>query len=313
MSFILAALSAALYGIADFAGGLASKRSSVFPVIGLSQIAGAILALLAIPFLGSGRPLLSDLLFGAVAGTFGAVGLFFLYKGLAETIAAVVSPTAAIVGAVVPIMVGVFRGEVPSIMVWVGCAICLPAIFLLTWEKREPHSVDTASTGRNTDKITHTGVALSASVTERGVVSAPPERRATHAFSFGLAAGLGFGAFFVFISRTSSEGGLWPLISARAVSITIMIAASFIRHEKVTLPASRLPLVILTGVFDMGANILFLFAVRQGMLILVSAVAALYPAPTVLLSRFILKQPMGLHRITGFLLALGGMVIIHLG
>ncbi len=298
MSFILAVLSAGLYGIADFAGGFATRRDSVFPVIGLSQITGALLALAAVPLLGGGSPSVSDLLLGGGAGIFGSMGLFFLYKGLAETSAAVVSPTSAIVGALVPVSMGLVLGEVPSLPVCVGCAVCLPAIVLLTWERRDPDAGPGETTAGE-------GARSAAGVTVRS--------HARRALFLGILSGIGFGIFFVFVSRTNADAGIWPLISARAASVAVILAIAGIRRERIILPPSRIPLVILTGLFDMGANIAFLLAVRSGMLILVSVVTGLYPAPTVLLARVILKQRMGVLRIVGFAFALLGMVFISMG
>ena len=45
-----------------------------------------------------------------------------------------------------------------------------------------------------------------------------------------------------------------------------------------------LQLAVVAGVFDMGANVLYLFAVRGGMLSVVSVVSSMYPASTVALA-----------------------------
>ena len=50
-AIVFALLSAALYGSADFLGGLASRRSSVMPVMIFSQLAGLLTLLLMLPFL----------------------------------------------------------------------------------------------------------------------------------------------------------------------------------------------------------------------------------------------------------------------
>ena len=48
MVYILALLSAALYGAADFIGGSASRRASMFAVVTLSQGSGLVALLLAL-------------------------------------------------------------------------------------------------------------------------------------------------------------------------------------------------------------------------------------------------------------------------
>ena len=49
------------------------------------------------------QPSIPAMATGTGAGLFGLAGLFFLYTGLARGRAAVVAPTAAVVGAVVPV------------------------------------------------------------------------------------------------------------------------------------------------------------------------------------------------------------------
>jgi len=99
MSALLAALSALCYGAADFAGGLAARRSPLLPVLVTSQAAGAALALAFVLWSGEAVPAARDLAWGAAAGVAGAAGLAFLYRGIAGGLVAVVSPTAAVVGA----------------------------------------------------------------------------------------------------------------------------------------------------------------------------------------------------------------------
>ena len=52
MTAILSLLSALLYGSADFSGGHATRRNSVFSVMLLSQTAGIVVALIAAPIVG---------------------------------------------------------------------------------------------------------------------------------------------------------------------------------------------------------------------------------------------------------------------
>jgi drug/metabolite transporter (DMT)-like permease len=51
-----------------------------------------------------------------------------------------------------------------------------------------------------------------------------------------------------------------------------------------------LQIAVVAGVFDMGANVLYLIAVRGGLLSIVAVVASLYPASTVLLALMVDKE-----------------------
>ena len=69
-------------------------------------------------------------------------------------------------------------------------------------------------------------------------------------------------------------------------------------------------MIVLAGALDMGANIAFLLATRAGMLSISAAVAALYPAPTVILAWVILREKVTAARLVGLALALAGVALI---
>ena len=277
MVTVLAALSALTYGCADFVGGVATRRSPVSAVVAWSQGVGILVALAALPMLGSSRPTWEAWMWGAAAGLSGAAGLSFLYQGLASGLAAVVSPTAALTGAALPVMFGVLAGESPDPITWIGVAVSLPAVVLLSTERGDG----------------------------RGAVGA--------SLRMGLISGLGFGGFFIFLSRSGSDGGLWPLVAARSASVPVLFALTAIRGRPLALtPGSRWS-TLAAGVMDMAANIFFLLAARSGLLIIASVVTALYPAPTVLLQRLVYKERLGPMRLIGLMLALAGVALIGLG
>jgi drug/metabolite transporter (DMT)-like permease len=111
------------------------------------------------------------------------------------------------------------------------------------------------------------------------------------ALAASLAAGAGFGLFFVLLDRTHSAAGLTPLVGARlmSVSLVLLLAAATGRSLRIPLPA--LPIVLLAGVGDMVANALFLLATQQGgQLAITGVLASLYPASTVLLAQLVLRE-----------------------
>jgi drug/metabolite transporter (DMT)-like permease len=278
MSILLAALSSLMYGTADFAGGFASRRNSVFSVIIVSQLAGALLAAAAAPLVGPNAPAAIDLLWGFAAGICGAMGIGFLYRGIGRSIVAVVSPVAALVGALVPLVFGLTLGESPSALAWLGTALCLPAVVLLSAEG-----------------------------------GAGNRRLLLDSFLYGIFAGLGFAGFFISVSRTGADAGLWPLLSARFASIFAVLVLALLLKKKIKIAPQTLGVVISAGIFDMGANIAFLLASRAGMLILVTTVTSLYPGPTVLLARLVFHQPIGPARFAGLVLAVAGVILISIG
>jgi drug/metabolite transporter (DMT)-like permease len=278
MPLILAGLSALLYGVADFAGGLASSRNPVLPVVVASQAAGLVLALVAIAAMGTPFPARTDLAWGVAAGLSGAFGVATLYGGIASGIVAIVSPVSALVGAVLPAAFGLLIGERLSALALAGAALCMPAIVLLSLG---------GSSGER-----------------RGSVGASLLK--------GLLAGLGFAGFFVFSSRTSSGSGLWPLAAARCASIAALLSIAAATSRRLAVAAPARPWTVGSGLADMGANILFLLAARAGSLVLASVVTSIYPLPTVVFGALAFKERVPPVRIAGIALALAGVALISL-
>jgi uncharacterized membrane protein len=77
------------------------------------------------------------------------------------------------------------------------------------------------------------------------------------------------------------------------------------------MPASRLmAFLVLAGVLDTLGNLLFVHAVRRGRLDVTTILSSLYPAITVLLARFILKERLSRLQATGMATALVAIPMI---
>ncbi len=278
MSVILAGLAALFYGAADFSGGLATRRGALLPVLLLSQLAGGGLAILLVLAGGAAAPTTSDLAWGLVAGASGAAGLAMLYKGLARSLVALVSPATALIGAVLPVLVALASGERPGPTALVGAAICLPAIVLLSSERG-------------------------------GAVDRAAVRRA---LTYAVLAGVPIGGFFVALAHTSPASGLWPVLAARAASIPLVLGAAGILRQRLAFTRTSAWPAVAAGLADMAANALFLLATRDGLVSLAVVVASLYPAPTVLLARLFFGERIPATRVAGLGLAIGGIALISL-
>lgn len=277
MPVILSLLSALFYGLGDFSGGFASRKSPLLAVVVISQMFGAALALVFALVDGSPFPGLADVAWSAAAGIGGLAGILALYRGIGRGIVAIVSPLSALIAAVMPAAYGLALGERPSAMALVGGLLCLPAIFLLSWEPSKE--------GRDS-------------------------ARRPESLLLGLVAGIGFGLFFIALSRTGKGSGIWPAFIARATSVSALLAFMGLTGRRLFLAkGGRLPAVA-AGLSDMGANILFLVASRIGLLSIVSVVSSLFPAPTVALARVFLKERIPPSRAAGIGLAIAGVALI---
>ena len=283
MSSLFAALSALAYGAADYAGGHATRFRTVRIVLLVSQSVGLAGIVLVIVVGRQAIPDVRDLVWGAAAGLAGVLGLATLYRGLARGAAAIVSPTAALVGTAAPILAGVLLGEEPALASWIGIGLALPAIGLLSLAKDRHRRLDALS------------------------------------LAAGVLAGLGFGAFFILIDQTAADSGFWPLAASRVASLTVVAFAGLLRPrarrsaQPLQPDRGRIPgTAIVAGVLDMAANVFFLLAARTGLLITSAVISSLYPAPTVLLARVLDRQRLGPRRLAGFVLALaaGALMVV---
>jgi drug/metabolite transporter (DMT)-like permease len=275
---VLALASAVVYGASDFLGGLASRRTSVFGVVAMSQLVGlgALLALL--PWLG-GPVSGADLAWGAASGLAGAAGLVVFFRTLAGGVMSVVAPVTAVTAAAVPVLVGLLRGETIGTAAALGIALALLAVVLVS-----------ADGG------------LSALRAARPAALAPA-----------LLAGSMFGLFFVLLDRTSSEAGLTPLVTARLASVGLVVAIALAGRQSLRVTRAALPLVAVSGVGDMTANALFLLATQaDGQLAITGVLASLYPVSTVVLAQVVLRERLVGAQITGLLTAAAAVVLITL-
>ena len=281
MFAVFALLSALCYGAADFLGGFTAKRASTLAVVLISQLAGLLLLLMIFPFLPQAAAGRADVRWGALAGVTGGGGVALLYRALAIGVMAVVAPTTAVCAVVIPVVVSVALGERPPATTFGGIALALVAIVLIS---------QSSEGGPGT----------------RGEA----DERRTKAFFLAMLSGVVIGCFFVALSRTSSEAGLWPLVVARTVSVGLFAVMAFFASQSLRMPAGILGIVAAGGVLDMLANLLYLIASRAGPLSVVVTLASLYPASTVLLARLVLHERLSTRQWVGVACALVAVAVI---
>jgi drug/metabolite transporter (DMT)-like permease len=277
MAAVLALASAVLWGAADFAGGVASRRASARGVVAISQGAGLVVVVALLPVLG-GTPRAADLGWGAAAGLAGVLGLVLFYEALARGSMSVVAPVTALCAAAVPVLVGLALGERLAPVTAAGIGLALVAVLLVA--------------------------------AEEGLGSLQSVRPA--ALGPALVAGTAFGCFFALLARTHAAAGLWPLAAARLVSVTVLVLISLAGHRSLRVPGPVVPLAAVSGVGDMIANALFLGAAHLGQLAVTGVLASLYPATTVLLAQLVLRERLVRTQAAGLAAATAAVVLISL-
>ncbi len=282
MAILFAVCAAALYGSADFIGGLASRRSAVMPVMIVSQFAGSAMLLAVIPLLPSTSATTADLMWGTVAGVALGIGLMQLYQGLALGKMSVVAPVTAVLAVALSAVVGMLGGDRLSIIGLGGIVLAVTAIILIS-QGGEPNITNENATGGS-------GVLITA-----------------------VSAGLLIGVFYVAIKQASASGGLVALLSARVTALVVLLGLAISRRSLITVGRDVVWLVILGGALDVTANVLYVLAARHGMLTIAATLTSLYPASTILLARFVLGERLRGVQIAGLACAGIGVALIGAG
>lgn len=273
MSVVLLALAAAVsYGMADFIGGAAAKRTSAWAVVLVAQTAGA-LATLGLAVVVGGSPAGADYAWACAAGVCNGIGTAFLYRGLSTGRMGVVAPVSGVGAATVPVLVGLAMAERPGILVWVGILIALPGIWLVS--RQPPSDADLGRPSGLTD---------------------------------GIVAGLGFGSLFACLAQIPEGAGFLPLALNQVVAaFAVLLVAVAVRAEWVPRePAAALG--VIGGILAAAATGLFLVASQTGFLTVAAVITSLYPAITVILAAVVLREAVHRGQVWGLglcLLAIG--------
>ena len=273
MGIFLGLISGVSWGLADFFGGMASRRMNAAAVAFISQVIGTVAVIIALAIVRPEMPSWPDLALGALGGVCGGLGVFVFYKALSIGTMSLVAPISAL-GAGVPLVFGLLDGERPSGIALTGALLALLGAVLAS---RAP---------------------------------GPASRRG---LGLALLAALGFGAFFVLITPAAETSILWAGLSTRTASVPILLGVCTMLGTSVRVQTGLWPYLIGAGILDVLANLLYAEATQHGLLSIVAVLAGLYPVATVILAQTVLKERLSQGQAAGVLTALVGVGFIAAG
>ncbi len=273
LATVVFGLAASLFwGSGDFNGGLASRRSNASSVVIAAYAIGFVLLIALALLWKEPSPSTVDILWGALAGLAGAIGLISFYSALSIGRMGIAAPVSAILTASLPVLFSLFTAGLPTWLQLGGFILALVAIGLIS----------------------------------------RPERAKGRPEGLGLAmlAGCGFGCFFILISRVNPASTFWPLAVARFTAVLFLLFVVLLRHEPIMPKMKVAPFVILAGVLDAIGNAFFVLATHSGRLDIAAVLSSLYPAATVLLAALVLRERVTRIQGIGILLALIAVPLI---
>jgi drug/metabolite transporter (DMT)-like permease len=280
----LALLAAGVWGAADFSGGVATKRATPATVLMIAH-GLSLLILLLIQFgAHAAPPTHHTVVYGLFAGLAGGIGLLALYQGLSMGSMGLVAALSGVLTAALPVVVSFFSESRPTLLKICGFLIAGVAIWLIAYT---PGS-----------KV--------------------------HPLGLGMAvlSGFCFGLLLVFLHIAGKDSVLWALTFSRIGSTFCAVAlglAMIIRKPKTApkeSPAASqmwrivLPLAAAAGILDTTGNLLYTFSSLAGRLDIAAVLSSLYPAGTILLAIWLLRERATRKQTAGMALALLAVAMI---
>ncbi len=285
----MALAAAVLWGIGDFAGGMGVKRAggtvrAALRIIVLSHAISLAVLLLILGLRGDTPPQAAPLFWSIAAGIAGGLSLAAFYIALSRGSMGASAAVSGLLAAAIPATLSSYLEGSPGLLRLAGFAAAGIAIWLIA----------AASAGE-------------AAVSARGTTF------------LAIAAGAGFGLYFVCLKFAGPAGVFWPMALARTGSLAtcgaLLLAitstrAAWAGTARLSRPAVLWAILVAAG--DTSGNVLFIAATRAGRLDIAAVLASLYPASTILLAGALLKERPTLRQAFGMLVGASAVVMITL-
>jgi drug/metabolite transporter (DMT)-like permease len=273
----VALASAACWGTSDFLGGVTSRRISPYLAVVIAHALTLVVLVACILSLGLHAPPHRLVFLGLVGGLFGGGGLMLFYGALATGGMGVTAAVAGVLTAAVPMLYGLSSEGLPRPLQLLGFLLAVAAIWLI------------AST---------------------------PGKVVIRSLWMGTISGICFGIYFVLLKLASAGGIVWAMCMSRvsSTSLALLVCCVFAILERRSAPNrwgwKTLALAAAVGGLDSGGNMFFMVASHLGRLDVAAVLSSLYPAATILLAAWILKERTTRMQTIGMVLALGAVLLI---
>lgn len=263
-----------IWGTADFYGGLLSRKRNPIAVVLLVQVFGLFFVLMWATVTGTWEfgPFLIS---GVAAGVTGLAGLMLFYAALASGTMGVISPIAAL-GVVVPLSYGLFLGDQPSTLQWMGILTAIVGVMAAS------------------------GPELSGGVSPKPLL-------------FAAAAAAFFGVALAFMANGAMANATMTIVAMRVVQTLIALGYFAFRRGFDGLQRSDLPTIALVGLGDVAANVCYALAAAIGPISIVAVLGSLPPIATATLGALVLKERLTPVQYAGVALAMIGVVTLNAG
>jgi len=275
LPIILGLTSALSWGIGDFAGGLSSRKVGAYKAVMYAEAIGLTFILIALPFIDEPFPDSHTIKWSVAAGIVGTIGLLAFFDAMRLGRISVVAPLSALMGAIIPIVVGSLVDGLPQPIVLLAIGLALAAVVLISREKDDPETKS-----------------------KKSYLHIP------------LLAGIAFGLYFVFMNEASENLVIGPLIIARSSGMLGVALYLLFKKESFRIKSGSWHLLTANGFFDVGGNLFYILAGQAGRMDVSAVLGSLYPGMTVFLAWLILKEKLQITQWIGIILALIAIILM---
>jgi len=242
-------LSALAWGAADFAGGIASRKTGAYRAVLYGEGFGLVLIVAAAVIVRQPTPAWTVWVLAGVAGAIGSIGLLLLFRAFTEGMMSIAAPVSALLAAILPVVVGAFTEGLPSPWTFLGFGFALTAVWLISRaEGNDGHILAHLSDLR-----------------------------------LPLIAGIGFGLYFILLHAATRQATLWPMVASRSGGALAVVLYMAGRKDSWRVERAVWPFIALNGILDIGGNALYILAGQAGRLDVSAVLSSLYPGATVIL------------------------------
>ncbi|GAC1424347.1 MAG: DMT family transporter [Ktedonobacteraceae bacterium] len=294
---ILLGLTAALcWGSADFFARYATRLVGTYRTLFFMQFFGVVLLSLLVALTGTWHLLLTigwqTWLWTLIAIALNIVSSLALYRAFEVGVLTIVSPIAASYAAIT-VLLAVLAGEVISQVHGVGIAASLVGVVLaatpITWKLRAKSRASALQTARTASW--------------------------TSGISLAIMASLGYGiAFWLFGFRvTPVLGGILPVWLVRLVTSCVLLLFAPVTHQDISIPRGRIWWYLTgVGILDTAAFLAATVGYTTAQVSIVSVLASLFSAVTVLLARLFLHDRLQWNQWFGVGIIFVGVALVNI-
>lgn len=287
-------MGAIAFGTGDFAGSRACLRLPGLFTVGMTQLVAAGTGLLVLAITAGVVPAQAQLWLAMLAGAFHVTAVFFLYQGMAHGRVSVIAPVAGVVGIMVPALADILFIETATTTQCLGILLASAALVLFSEASKEDND-------RSRTKLS---------------------------LRYGIIGGMGFGLADLslgLMTTSTAEGGLAVArLTGAALVIGLMLAKWVSAPASVlgSMPVQTAPLRLdegvkrglqlcaMAGVLDCLGQLGYVLSATHGKISVAAALVAMYPAVSVGLAVWLLKERLGPTQLWGLLASLASIVLL---